>query len=196
MAITRVSQSSVKEGLEKHGSFYGGLSGTLFGQYESIQTITVGAGGQGAVEFTNIPGTFQHLQVRSISRCSDTAAVDAAVILQVNGVSVERNHGLSGSGSAAGAFSGASGYSMNTLGANALANTFAASVIDILDYTSTSKNKTIRVLNGYDVNGSGGYIIIYSSLRVTTSAVTSLRLYGGWNWLQHTTFALYGIKAP
>ncbi len=166
------------------------------GDFESIATVTVGSGGASSIEFTSIPQTYQHLQIRSVSRCSDTAAVDAAVVLQINGVSVERTHGLFGSGSAAGAFSGTSGYAMNTLGTNALANAFAASIIDILDYASTSKNKTIRAFNGYDVSGSGGYIFVYSSLRVTTAAVTSIRLSGGWNWLQHTTFALYGIKAP
>ena len=166
------------------------------GDFQSIATVTVGSGGAANIEFTSIPGTYQHLQIRSISRCSDTAAVDGAVVLQINGVSVERTHGLYGSGSTAGAFSGTAGYAMNTLGTNALANTFAASVINILDYASTSKNKTICALNGYDVNASGGYIFVYSSLRVTTAAVTSIRLSGGWNWLQHSTFALYGIKAP
>ena len=34
------------------------------GDYESIQTYTVGAGGQANITFTSIPSTYKHLQVR------------------------------------------------------------------------------------------------------------------------------------
>jgi hypothetical protein len=36
--------------------------------YESIATVTVGSGGAANVEFTSIPATYTHLQVRGIGR--------------------------------------------------------------------------------------------------------------------------------
>ena len=36
------------------------------GDFESIATVTVGGGGAASIEFTSIPGTYQHLQIRGI----------------------------------------------------------------------------------------------------------------------------------
>ena len=36
--------------------------------YESIATVTVGSGGAANVEFTSIPGTYTHLQIRMLGR--------------------------------------------------------------------------------------------------------------------------------
>lgn len=68
--------------------------------------------------------------------------------------------------------------------------------MDILDYTSTNKNKTMRTLQGMDSNG-GGTISLHSGLYYgTTNAVTSIKLYAasGGNLNQYSHFALYGIK--
>ena len=37
---------------------------TPTGSYESITTVTVGAGGSSTISFSSIPSTYQHLQVR------------------------------------------------------------------------------------------------------------------------------------
>jgi hypothetical protein len=37
------------------------------GDYESIATVSVGGGGAADVEFTSIPGTYTHLQIRALS---------------------------------------------------------------------------------------------------------------------------------
>ena len=44
------------------------FSSKPFGSYESIQTVTVGLGGAANVEFTSIPATYTHLQIRGISK--------------------------------------------------------------------------------------------------------------------------------
>jgi hypothetical protein len=36
--------------------------------YESIATVTVGSGGASEVEFTSIPSTYTHLQIRALAR--------------------------------------------------------------------------------------------------------------------------------
>jgi hypothetical protein len=72
---------------------------------------------------------------------------------------------------------------------------FNGSVIDILDYAQTSKYKTVRTLFGEDVNGSGEVGIV-SSVWMDTDAVYSvaISLQAGTNFVQYSSFALYGIN--
>ena len=86
--------------------------------------------------------------------------------------------------------------------ANQNSNVFAVSVIDILDYANTNKFKTVRALTGDDNNNSTnyGYISLSSSLWRSTSAITSLTFdqessSSTTNFVQYSSFALYGIKA-
>jgi hypothetical protein len=39
------------------------------GDFESIATVSVGSGGAADVEFTSIPATYTHLQIRGIGNC-------------------------------------------------------------------------------------------------------------------------------
>jgi len=200
MAITRISQSSVKEGLEKFTSFYGGVSGFVFGNFESIATVTVGSGGAANIEFTSIPGTYQHLQIRMFYK--DTAAVNDVIVgmqLNTDAGSNYSRHSLTGTGAAASASGSASATSMllgYQLGASSSANIFSVAVIDIVDYANTSKNTTVRSLTGADRNGFGE-IRLMSGAWFNTSAVTSIKLLTGQtNFAEYSTAALYGVKAP
>ena len=166
--------------------------------FESISTVTVGSGGSTTVDITSIPGTYKHLQVRAIIK---TAAAGDGIRVRFNSDSGSNYayHLLYGTGSTVGAASGAS-QTIATIadatysGTNA--DTFSATVIDILDYASTSKYKTVRSLAGYDLNGSGE-VRISSALWMSTSAITSMTFYNGGgsgDFQNKTTFALYGIK--
>ena len=172
------------------------------GDYESIATVTVGSGGASSIEFTSIPGTYQHLQVRYVCR-GVRSNVREDFVWQLNGDTASNYvyHRLLGHGSsaAADASTGVSyGYTSLIAGANLTANIFGAGVLDILDYADTSKFKTARTLGGVDGNGNTDVgIYVTSSLWRSTSAVTSIKLYGfNANLAQHSTAALYGIKAP
>jgi hypothetical protein len=110
------------------------------------------------------------------------------------------NHFLNGNGSSAGAFGyDTSQYAYAFLSmypaASASANLFGSAVIDVLDYQNSNKNKTIRSLGGYDVNGSG-VVRLNSSVWLNTAAVTRIDItdYRGGNMAQYSSFALYGIK--
>ena len=171
------------------------------GDFESIATVTVGSGGASSIEFTSIPGTYQHLQVRLIGR-SDRAAAGDYIRVQLNSDTGSNYawHELRGDGAnatATGSSSQTGGIVKQITGASNGANEFGSVVIDILDYTETSKNTTVRSLGGFDSNGDG-QIVLMSSLWANTSAVTSLKLEsqaGSSNWVEHSTAALYGIKA-
>jgi len=168
--------------------------------YESIATYTVGAGGVSSIDFTSIPATYKHLQVRVLSRGTSTVN---AVCMRFNSDTTVANyngHLIYGDGaSAAAANPGTNPYmqigSMPT--STAGANIFGVSIMDILDYTSTNKYKTVRSLAGYDLNGSG-YMVLWSGLWMKSpeaiSTVTLLPNAGIGNFAQYSSFALYGIK--
>jgi hypothetical protein len=159
--------------------------------YESIATVTVGSGGASNIEFTSIPGTYTHLQIRGIARASGGANWFA---VQLNGKAPTKTPTLEGNGSAV----GADGHSIGQMVTSSqTADCFSASVIDILDYANTNKNKTVRCLTGRDVNGSGGQINLCSEFLDSTSAITSIKLLPDIsnNFAQYSHFALYGIKS-
>jgi hypothetical protein len=169
-----------------------------------IATVTVGSGGQASVEFTSIPQYYEHLQIRGIGRSSQIADGTNYIFLKFNGSSQTEYayHDLVGTGASAG--SSATANSTLILAgqlprANLLANSFGANIIDILDYSNTNKNKTVRCLTGVDYNGLSnsqpGYIRLQSGLWINTSTVTSIQLTSeSGNFTQYSHFALYGIK--
>lgn len=172
------------------------------GALESIATVTVGSGGASSITLSSIPGTFQHVQLRYLLRFTGTTYNDDFATMQANssGGTAYAAHELYGNGSAAGANAFTSRADMviqNVPTANRTASVFAGGVIDLLDYTSTSKNKTARMMVGYDSNGAG-IISVISGLWANTSAVTSLTLSPSGtagNFAQHSTVALYGVRA-
>jgi hypothetical protein len=184
------------------GAILAGAYGDVAPQFdfESIATVTVGSGGAADIQFTSIPGTYQHLQLRMKLRSDRSAQTLDSLRVQVNGAtgSVYSWHELSGSGSAAGADASSSTTNMAlsyVSGANATTSVFGVAVIDVLDYTDTNKYSTFRSLSGMDNNGSG-YVALYSGLYQATTAITSIKLdqFGGSNWVQYSHAALYGIR--
>ena len=167
------------------------------GDYESIATVTVGSGGAANVEFTSIPATYKHLQVRYFSRSTATEVTNALYV-QVNGATgnVYSYHTLSGNGTSASASGGGTvnvSYSLNA-GASATSSVFGVGIFDLLDYENTNKYKTIRILSGIDNNGSGS-VGLFSGSYQNTSAVTSLKFFANsGNIAQYSHFALYGVK--
>lgn len=166
--------------------------------YESISTVTVGAGGSASISFTSIPITYKHLQIRGFVK-SNYAANQSAMGIQFNSTTTGYfHHGLYGDGASAAAYAVTSS---NTAGSSYIAGStstsiFGAVVIDILDYADTNKNKTVRTLSGADFNGSGQVRLSSGSVALT-SAVTSLSfldLNGGTLFNQYSSFALYGIR--
>jgi hypothetical protein len=172
--------------------------------YESIATVTVGSGGSANVEFTSIPSTFTHLQVRCLAQTNRGTYGTDSVFLQLNsntGSNYSR-HNLLGDGSAASAGGNASVDKIYVADFGTSAgSSFGGAVIDVLDYTSTNKNKTLRTLGGVDLNGTisgyGGAITLTSGLFFATpAAITSIKMFPnvGTQFNEYSSFALYGIK--
>lgn len=173
-----------------------GLTGLLGGggggggSFESIATAT-SSGSSATLTFSGIPSTYKSLQIRGLY------SGDGGFLMTINGSSsaIYAYHFLKGNGSSASA-SGlgyASGYFNFTQTPTGSTSTLHACVIDIIDYASTSKNKTLRMFDGYDENGDGD-VSLYSGLFGSTDAITSITLDSNGLWRNNTTFALYGIK--
>ena len=160
------------------------------GSFESIATVTVGSGGAADVTFSSIPGTYTHLQVRGIFK--GDSGTNSRVRFNGDTGSNYASHFLNGNGSSA----SAAGFSSLAQFYTPDNDTtyFSAWVLDVLDYANTNKYKTMRLLGGFDANGSG-VITLNSGLWQSTSAITSLKIYlNSGNISQYSHFALYGIK--
>jgi hypothetical protein len=200
MATSRIKTSSVLQGFPKSRSLLAGNAAFIPNNYESIATVTVGAGGSSTITFSSIPSTYNHLQLRYIAK-TDRADTDDVVLMQFNSDTGANYswHGLAGTGSIAGANAGSSQSRIEikwgSTGNSGASNIFASAVIDILDYKDKNKYKTTRTLQGVDLNGSGQIYFSSGNWR-STSAITSIVLdqqYGS-NFTQYSSFALYGIK--
>ena len=167
--------------------------------YDSIATVSVGSGGATTIDFTSISSDYKHLQIRYLVRNQSDAYY---LKMQFNGDTSSNYswHDLNGDGSSAAASAGSSQTEifLPRTSTPAVSNVFTAGVIDILDYTSTSKNKTTRALGGFNSNSadSGQQKIEFMSglWFKTPEAITSIKFFATGNFAQYSHFALYGIK--
>lgn len=178
------------------------------GAYDALATVTVPSGGAASVTFAGIPTGYKHLQIRGIASSDRTGYVVNNYKMTFNGdtASNYRSHWITGgygtTPTADASSSGPEGFIyMPTGTTSAASSVFAGMVIDVLDYANVNKNKVSRNLMGYDVNGTsgtgsyGGTVSLTSGLWMNTSAITSISLFPeGFNWIQYSQFALYGIK--
>jgi len=170
-----------------HGTGAAPVAGT---SYESIATVTVGAGGSSSISFTSIPSTFKHLQLRMMSIGNSTAQSSGSLSFNSDTTSTNYyTHYIIGNGSTASAGANQGNFTPFTVGTS---SSPAVGVIDILDYQNTNKNKVVRELNGYDANGSGRINFVSVAWNNTT-AINSITLSFS-TFQQYSHFALYGIK--
>lgn len=172
--------------------------------YESIATVTLGSAAT-SLDITSIPSTYKSLQIRGSLL---TSANNSQIYMYFNGSSTGtsyRAHWLYGDGASvvAGQGAGVSSYGASIFGGSAsvTSSTYPAYfIIDILDYASTTKNKTVRIFAGLDSNNTSGAAVkqliqVSSLLWDNTSAISSISFNGfGLNLAANSTLALYGIK--
>lgn len=202
MSVRRLSNSTIStQGRGKSSTFLAGYSPAI-DEMDLIQRVTVGAGGASFIEFTSIPATYQHLQVRGLLRSTTAASLADDVRLRLGNLSIDTGsnyagHTLEGNGTSVQSVSWTSLTWIARIGyaprANSTANAWGGIVIDILDYASTSKTKTSRSVCGVDLNGTG-VVTLASGLWNSTNAVTNIRLFSeANNFSQYSTLSLYGV---
>ena len=164
--------------------------------YIKIASNTVGAGGAASVTFSSIPATYTDLLI-DVSARSNTGAAFAGLVIAFNGSSA--NYTLKWLGDAGG---GVVSYSQGTFGYNhvfyiagngATASTFSNGAIYLPNYAS-SNFKSLSADGANENNAAGVYQGISAGLWSSTAAINQLGFSTGGNFMQHTTFTLYGIS--
>jgi hypothetical protein len=162
------------------------------------------ASGSNTIDFTSIPQTYTHLQLRISARSTWTGGNQSNIYVGINGNTTTTNyaaHTLYGDGASglSQGFTSSSGigyyvgyWALPT--ANATANIFGSVILDILDYTSTTKNKVGKFIYGNDRNGTG-VVGLGSSMFMQTDAVTSLTIGADILLTAGSTADLYGITS-
>jgi hypothetical protein len=163
------------------------------GAYDSLASVLIGSTSVSSITFAGIPTGYKHLQIRAL--CLNTG--QDTLNISYNGDTTGsnyRDHQAGGNASSRFAFSnaGVNGYGA---GIGLTSQTVGAgNIIDILDYSSVTKNKTARSLWGVDRNGAGS-VGIFSHLWISTQAINTITLsVGTYPFTQHSRFTLYGVK--
>lgn len=168
--------------------------------YEWLETVSVGTA-VASVSFSNLNSsygsTYQHLQVRMVVNGSRAAAEDTMYLTlnNTNSGNLYANHRLKGTGSSV--VSNASTSQNFGIFEEVLANDYwpipSFMVMDILDPFETTKNKTIRTMQGA---GADYGITLHSMLFNSTAALTTLKFeFANGNVRAGSRFSLYGMRS-
>ena len=197
MGVYKLSANSVKNGRTNYGSMLAGNTAyTIPGDYQSIATVTVGAGSVSTVSFTSIPSTYSHLQIRYFAKSTPGNDYDVWCRFNSDTGSNYSGHRFYGDGSSFGTSAPVNDTKIEFFGRTSNGTSvFSTNIVDILDYSNTNKYKTTRALYGWD-NNSSGFIMFSSGNWRSTNAISSIDiLMATGNFAQYSHFALYGIKA-
>jgi len=163
-----------------------------FGAYDALASVTLSSAAS-SVSFMGIPIEYNHLQIRVTQFNTTTATTQ----LRINGDTSSNysRHYLYGGGSSATGSSGASNQTSTGVLYNESSTHAAVAIIDILDYKSVTKNKTVRSLSGFDANGSG-YLFFYTGAWFNSSTEIGYLTFSpdGGTFNTNSSFALYGVK--
>jgi large repetitive protein len=177
----------------------------LSGGYDALATVIVPSGGLSSITFASIPTGYKSLQLRWIAQTNRATYGFDDLLVRFNSDSsaLYSTHYMFGNGStvSTGADSSATATNViNSAGTTTSGSWWGVAILDLLDYASTSKFKTMRYLNGVDLNGatvglpgrtnmgSGSYqsINAINSITITSNASSTFQT--------NTSFGLYGVK--
>jgi len=159
--------------------------------YEPITTHTLGST-TASVTFSSIPQTYTDLVLICFENYATGAAV-GSIQLQFNGDTASNYSWLymSGAGAAAGF-----GLASNTTvavggsGGSSSGGYFGTGITEIYNYSNTTTYKSVLARADAD-NGTQAWVSMWRN----TNAISSILIYGPYNFAANSTFTLYGIKA-
>lgn len=175
-------------------------SGGAAGSFDLLETTVLGSAA--TVTFTGLGSysDYKHLQLRMVTRSNSTTNnINITFNSSTTGYAWHRLWGNSSSVQSGNSTNENSIQLSQVLTpSDHTANAFSSQVIDILDFSSSSKNTTIRALGGNHSSSGGGtsfLIGLFSGLWNNTAAVTSISLtVSGGNFAANSRFSLYGVK--
>lgn len=195
MAITKMSNSGIATGgSTKYDDMLAGNTAYSPAAFESIASATPSSGT--TVSFTSIPSTYKHLQIR-INLVTNSAGSPGFGV-QFNGDAASNYADIYLAGRTSGTNAVATSTSRgninigNYLGA---VQTYPnVAVVDVLDYTSSTVHKNVRIQYGQNNNSSGGTSEIRGGTWKSTTTISSMTFTCGDTYAAGTTISLYGIK--
>lgn len=202
MAVTRVSQNTLRRGLEKYNNALADYTPET-GAFDSIATVTLGTA-QATITFSSIPSTYKHLHIRGIVQASLVSGDGLGLIATVNNDTTTTNyrgHYLGGVTQAVsvGEVTGspwAGLYCWAISGNVTFPALYTGICMTIFDYANTSRYKTSNAYVGYSLNAAGSQSGFTSSVWMNTAAINSLsfKIGNGNNFTVGSRLALYGMK--
>lgn len=166
--------------------------------FEHIATTTLGSNASSiTLSSLDTYTDYQHLQIRGRMQGNATGTGESYGKWQINGTNVDTMHGLEGQGTTL--YSSQMTNMYFTTNQNDSGNTaggWTNFTLDFLDFGSTNKNSTVRILHGASPYFPNSPRIQITSLGdFSTSTVTSLGFTAATGSLiAGTEWRLYGIK--
>lgn len=169
------------------------------GSFELISSTILGSTAASVTfDVSTYASTYKHLQLRYTARSNRSNAYSGSSVRFNSDTGTNyRSHQLQ---TYPGYFNSnfnnnsTSIYTSPEVGGTNVANNFAATVVDILDAFSSTKNKVTRQIGGHA--GSDYEFVFGSGLWLNTAAITSVTVLN-WDGSSHVAgsrFSLYGIK--
>jgi hypothetical protein len=167
----------------------------------AIKSILVPDNGAASIDFTSIPATFTHLQLRFSIQTNRSGVTGDNMFIRFNGDSssgLYSRHQLFGFGDAIPTSAAATSQNEIFIGSIPSSNVnylYGISVLDINDYANTNKAKTTKTFTGYDANGSGA-VALMGGAWYNTSAINRITIFpqSGTAFTRNSNITLYGIK--
>jgi len=157
--------------------------------------------GDGA--FTNIPQGYSHLQLRVYGRGTfNNGGFNDSLYMTLNGDSGSNygyKHTLIGNGASASSANGGTGTGVSLYSvfadAGSIANAYGVAIVDIYDYSSHRKWKTLKAMGGSDNNGTANYgaVAHVSTTWISNSPISTIVVGTDGNFAGYSHIALYGI---
>jgi hypothetical protein len=170
--------------------------------YDLIST-TVVSSAVGSVTFSGLgdySSIYKHLQIRFTGKLNDNIGSTAYTMrFNADGGNNYSTHGLLGNGSSvtSSATTSTSYMNIGNMPNGNGTNIWGASIVDIIDAFSSSKNKTVKALSGQ--LDYANHVLLNSGVWLSTASTTSLTIYpnvptGGFNIRPGSRFSIYGIR--
>ena len=181
-------------------SFSAGGGGAA-GDYELISTTILGSAAA-SVTFSGLgtsAAAYKHLQIRYTGRTDNGTTQSAYIRLNGDTGANYAMHSLVGYGSGITSENSTSQtYALAFIGGlpgtNSASGIYEAGITDLLDFQSSTKNKTLRTFNGA-ASSIITNVRLTSGLWMSTAAVTSILIAPqSNNWATGSRFSLYGLK--
>jgi len=168
------------------------------GAYDLLET-TVLTSSASSVSFTGLDSytDYKHLQIRTVMQRASafSGTVDLELVLNNDTGNNYSRHALTGNGTSVNARENSNQDTIafiQTITAEGIPESYGAMVLDVLDFSSSNKNTTVRALTG--AIQSDNEVNLISGAYINTAAITSMRFEVFDGFTTGSRFSLYGIK--